>query len=60
MNFKKVRSLRRYKLIRAADQTVVARAETDWVFVNAKTGRPQTIPDEVKNTLPIVGRELEP
>jgi acyl-CoA thioester hydrolase len=60
VNFKKVRSLRRYKLIRAADQTVVARAETDWVFVNAKTGRPQTIPGEVKNTLPIVGRELEP
>ncbi len=60
VNFKKVRSLRRYKLIRAADQTVVARAETDWVFVNAKTGRPQTIPDEVKNTLPIIGKEMEP
>ena len=59
VNFKKVRSLRRYKLIRAADQTVVARAETDWVFVNAKTGRPQTIPDEVKNTLPIFGKEME-
>jgi acyl-CoA thioester hydrolase len=60
VNFKKVRSLRRYKIIRAADQTIVARAETDWVFVNAKTGRPQTIPDEVKNTLPVVGKEMEP
>jgi len=60
VNFQKVRSLRKYKLIRAADQTVVARAETDWVFVNAKTGRPMTIPDEVKNTLPIVSKEMEP
>ena len=60
VNFQKVRSLRKYKIIRAADQTVVAWAETDWVFVNAKTGRPQTIPDEVKSTLPIVGKEMEP
>ena len=60
VNFKRVRSLRKYKITRAADQTAVARAETDWVFVNAKTGRPQTIPEEVKNTLPIVGKEMEP
>ncbi len=60
VNFQKVRSLRKYKIIRTADQAVVARAETDWVFVNAKTGRPMTIPDEVKNTLPVVGKEMEP
>jgi len=60
VNLQKVRSLRKYKIIRASDQTVVARAETDWVFVNAKTGRPMKIPDEVKNTLPIVGKEMEP
>ena len=59
-NFHKVRSLRRYKLIRAKDQTVVARAETDWVFVNARTGRPLTIPDEIKNTLPLVGPPVAP
>ena len=59
-SFQKVRSLRKYKIIRGCDQTVLARAETDWVFVNAKTGRPLTIPDEVKNTLPIVGKEMEP
>ncbi len=59
-NFHKVRSLRKYKIIRSRDQTVMARAETDWVFVNAKTGRPQTIPIEVKNTLPVVGKEMEP
>ena len=60
VNFQRVRSLRKYKIIRAADQTIVARAETDWVFVNAKTGRPLKIPDEVKNTLPVIGKEMEP
>jgi acyl-CoA thioester hydrolase len=59
-NFERVRSLRKYKFIRVKDEAVVARAETDWVFVNAKTGRPQSIPDEVKNTLPIVSKEMEP
>lgn len=59
-NFQRVRSLRKYKFVRPKDQIVIARAETDWVFVNAKTGRPQSIPDAVKNTLPVVGRELEP
>ena len=59
-NFRKVRSLRKYRMIRAADQTVVVRAETDWVFVNATTGRPLAIPDEVKNTLPVVDEKMEP
>jgi acyl-CoA thioester hydrolase len=59
-NFKKVRSLRKYKMIRAGDQTVVARAETNWVFVNATSGRPQAIPEVVKATLPVVGDEREP
>jgi len=59
-NFHKVRSLRKYKLIRAQDQTIVARAETDWVLVNAKTGRPLAITDDIKQTLPLVGKEMEP
>ena len=59
-NFQKVRSLRKYKVVRPSDQSVIARAETDWVFVNAKTGRPMTIPDEVKNTLPVTSKEREP
>ena len=59
-NFQRVRSLRKYKFIRAKDQAVIAKAETDWVFVNAKTGRPQSIPEEVRNTLPVVSKEMEP
>src|SRR3989442_1646083 len=34
-DFRKVRSLRRYKFVRAADRKVLARGETDWVFVDA-------------------------
>lgn len=59
-NFQRVRSVRKYKFVRAQDQAVIARAETDWVFVKANTGRPQSIPDEVKNTLPVVSQENEP
>lgn len=53
-NFHKVRSLRKYKLVRASDQAVVAEAETDWVFVDASSGRPRPIPEEVRRTLPVV------
>lgn len=59
-NFRRVGSLRKYKMIRAGDEAVVAQAETDWVFVDAKTGRPRKIPDEIKNTLPVVSKEREP
>jgi acyl-CoA thioester hydrolase len=59
-DFRKVRSLRKYKLVRNADQAVVAKAETDWVLVDAKTGRPQVIPEEIKKALPVVSQELEP
>ena len=59
-DFRKVRSLRKYKFLRAANSTVLAQAETDWVFVDAKTGRPMAIPDEIKNAFVIVGKEQEP
>jgi acyl-CoA thioester hydrolase len=59
-DYRGVRSLRRYKLVRAGDKAVVAQAETDWVFVDAKTGKPRAILDEVKKTLPVVSKEAEP
>jgi len=46
-DFRKVRSLRRYKFIRDADQKVLAQGETDWVLVDAATGRPRAIPGEM-------------
>ncbi len=48
VNFSRVRSLRRYQFVRVSDGVVLARGETDWVFVNAETGRPCSIPEEIK------------
>jgi acyl-CoA thioester hydrolase len=60
VNFRKVRSLRRYRFIRVADQTVLAEGETDWVFVDAATGRPQAIPDEIRKAFGVaVGEATE-
>jgi acyl-CoA thioester hydrolase len=56
-DFRKVRSLRRYKFIRAADRKVLARGETDWVFVDAANGRPRAIPEEIINAFVIVSEE---
>ncbi len=48
-DFRKVRSLRRYRFIRAADQKVIAQGETDWVFVDAASGRPRAVPAEIRD-----------
>ena len=53
-NFRKVRSLRRYKIVRETDQAVLAEGETDWVFVDATTGRPRAIPVEIVELFGIV------
>jgi acyl-CoA thioester hydrolase len=59
-NFRKVRSLRRYKFIRTANQTILAEAETDWVFVDAATGRPRAIPGEIRKVFGVaVGEVVE-
>ena len=53
-DFRKVRSLRRYRFVRAADEKVLAQGETDWVFVDSSTGRPRAIPPEIKNVFVIL------
>lgn len=46
-NIRRVRSLRKYEFVRKSDGRTLVRGETDWVFVDAKTGMPRAIPDEV-------------
>ena len=41
-------SLRRYRIERAGDNAVLAEAETDFAFVDARTGRPRRIPADLK------------
>lgn len=46
-DFRKATSLRRYRIERAAERTVLALAATDWAFVNYESGRPVRVPPEV-------------
>jgi len=52
-NFRRVRSLRRYEFLGVSDGRLLAKGETEWVFVNAESGRPCSIPDEIKHMLPL-------
>jgi acyl-CoA thioester hydrolase len=47
VNLRRVRSLRSYQFVRTSDGAPLVRGETDWVFVDAETGRPRRIPDEI-------------
>jgi len=60
VDFSRVRSLRRYKFLRASDGKLLVRGETDWVFVNAKSGRPCSIPESIKQAFVTVSPEQEP
>jgi acyl-CoA thioester hydrolase len=46
-NIRRVRSLRKYEFVRMSDNKVLVKGETDWVFVDTKTGRPLPIPERV-------------
>jgi acyl-CoA thioester hydrolase len=59
-NFKRSRSLRRYRFLRCSDQALLARAETDWVFINTETGRPISIPQQVSSCYELVEPGDEP
>jgi acyl-CoA thioester hydrolase len=48
-DMERVKSLRRYEFSRGAQ--LLARGATDWVFVDAETGRPKRIPDEMKDVV---------
>lgn len=48
-NIRRVRSLRKYEFVRKSDEKVLVKGETDWVFVDTKTGAPRAIPKEVSN-----------
>jgi len=46
-NIRRVRSLRKYEFVRKSDGKMLVKGETDWVFVDVKTGAPRAVPDEV-------------
>lgn len=52
-DFRRVRSLRRYQFLRQSDNVLLARGETDWVFVDIASGRPRMVPEELTRLLPL-------
>ncbi|MEZ4668932.1 MAG: thioesterase family protein [Anaerolineae bacterium] len=46
-DFRRIRSRRMYEFRQAGQNGLVARASTDWVYLNAATLRPATIPPEM-------------
>jgi len=58
--FEKIRSLRKFKFYRPADDTVLATAATLFIFCDLVSGRPVSIPQEVQDAYTVVPREEEP
>jgi acyl-CoA thioester hydrolase len=53
-DFKKVTSTRRYRMLRASDSMMLARAETSWAFVDLARATPRRILPEVGQSFEIV------
>jgi acyl-CoA thioester hydrolase len=52
-NIRRVRSLRKYEFVRKADGKLLVKGETDWVFVDTKSGSPIPIPAEVSKVFSV-------
>jgi len=59
-NFRKIRSLRKYKMVRTSDQAVLAVAETDWAFIGMEQRVPRRVPPEVAQAFIVVPADQEP
>lgn len=46
-NIRRVRSLRRYEFVRPSDGATLVRGATDWVFVDAQSGKLRPIPPAI-------------
>lgn len=52
--FGRARSLRRYTFVRESDSRLLAKGETEWVFVARASGRPRAIPESVRKCFAVV------
>jgi len=59
-NLKRAHLIRRYIFVRKSDNKTLVKGETDWVFVDAKTGRPKIIPEEITKLFIPVSKTEEP
>jgi len=58
-NIRRVKSLRKYRIVRPKDNTTLVEGKTDWVFIDAQTGRLRSIPENVIASFEILPPEKE-
>lgn len=58
-NYRRVLSLRKYRVVRPPNGELLAEGETDWVFVDAQRGTLRSIPKEVLDTFELMSPEEE-
>jgi acyl-CoA thioester hydrolase len=56
-DFRRAFSMRKYELVRSSDGAVLARGETNWVFVDAATGKPRSVPEAIQALFDVLGNE---
>ena len=49
----KVKSKRLYRILRRSDGELLAKAETNWAFIDYATGKPTRIPPEIAAAFPV-------
>lgn len=59
-NFKKIQSLRKYKIVRPADAAVLAIAQTNWAFIGLEHRVPRRVPPELAGAFVLVPPDEEP
>jgi len=59
-DFKKIQSLRQYRVLRATDDAVLAVAETNWVFISREHHVPRRVPVELRDSFELVPASAEP
>jgi len=59
-NFKKIQSLRKYQILRADDDAVLAVAETNWTFIGLEHRVPRRVPAEIIDSFELVEPADEP
>jgi acyl-CoA thioester hydrolase len=56
-NLNRALSLRRYRFFRASDGQLLVRGETQWVFVSTRTGRPISVPEDLRKAFSLLPDE---
>ncbi len=59
-DMRRASSLRKYQFRRASDQTLLAKAETRWVYIDIEKNRPVPIHEDIQNAFELVPVDEEP